>query len=103
MSFPNPGRHGCPEQSVLKRMAFRRGRLDLVRLPVSHIASCSACFREYTQFRKAAQQRRIAKIIVAIAASILLVAGAIVYWPRRVPYEPPRIAETPLPAPAPLA
>ena len=103
MSFPNPERIGCPEQSVLKAMAFRRGELDLIQLPVAHITSCSACFREYTQFRKAAQHQRIAKIMIAIAASILLVVGAVAYWPRRGPNEPPRTADTPLPAPTPLA
>lgn len=103
ISFPNPERNGCPEQSVLKAMAFRRDKRDLAQLPVSHIASCSACFHEYTQFRRTAQHHRIARIMVAIAASILLVVGAIAYWPRRVPNESPRIADTPLPAPAPLA
>ncbi len=103
ISFPNPERNGCPEQSVLKSMAFRRGKLDLAQLPVSHITSCSACFREYTQFRKTAQHQRFAKTVIAIAASILLAVGALAYWPRGVPKEPSRVAKTPLPSPAPVA
>lgn len=103
IGFPNPARAGCPDQALLKAMAYRQRVMDLTQLPVSHIASCSPCFREYSRFRKAAQHKRIAKVLVAIAASILLVAGAITYWPRRVPNESPRLADTPLPAPAPLA
>lgn len=100
--FPNPDREGCPTQAVLKAMALRRTKADLTQLPVSHIASCSPCFREYTQLRKTAQHQRIAKIMIAVAASILLVVGAVAFWPRRAPIESPRVAEAPL-QPAPLA
>jgi hypothetical protein len=83
-------------------MAFRRTKADLTQLPVSHIASCSPCFREYTQLRKTAQHQRIAKTMIAVAASILLVVGAVALWNKRAPVESPRVAETPVP-PAPLA
>lgn len=103
MSFPNPERSGCPGQSVLKEMALRRKNVNLSQLPVSHIASCSPCYREYMQLRKSAQHQRIAKIMVAVAASILLAVGAVAYWPRNASIESPQVAETPVPPPAPLA
>lgn len=103
VAFPNPGRNGCPGDAVLKAMAARDQRIDLTQLPVAHIASCSPCFRQYTKYRRNLQQRRLAKILLAVAAGILLTVGAITFWPKSVPIEPPRIAQPQAPPPAPLA
>ncbi len=102
IGFPNPDRNGCPSKAVLRETALRTKNTDLTQLPVSHIASCSPCFREYTQLRKTAQHQRIAIIMIGVAASILLVVGAVALWPRRAPVESPRVAEVPI-QPAPLA
>ena len=50
-AFPNLTREGCPSRASLWAMAYRDRRLQLKGLPVSHVVSCSPCFKEYGHFR----------------------------------------------------
>jgi hypothetical protein len=70
-AFPNPNRTGCPSPSVLRAMAHRDKPMNPADLPISHVANCSPCFREYSR------QRRNAKIIrtVQVTAGSLIVGG----------------------------
>ncbi len=49
-SFPNPERKGCPDDETLK--AFAEDRLPPGNPVLSHIASCSDCYREYRHYRQ---------------------------------------------------
>ena len=70
-AFPNPDREGCPSRSTLRAMAHRDRRLTLNDLPVSHVVSCSPCFQEYTQLRRAAA---LIRGIQLVAASLVVLA-----------------------------
>jgi hypothetical protein len=75
-AFPNPTREGCPSRSSLRAMANRDRRLTLKDLPVSHVVSCSNCFREYTRFRRMSVLVRGIKITAALVVlAAALVAG----------------------------
>lgn len=100
--FPNPRRDGCPEHATLRAMAFREKAFQASSYLVSHVASCSPCFRDYLSLRKSATHHRIAKITLGIAASVLIAMGAFVFRPRpqyQNPPSPPPIAQTTVPAP----
>jgi hypothetical protein len=77
--FPNPDRIGCPSQDVLKAMAFRRPSAAGREYPVDHLTMCSPCFRQYSQYRAQAQFRAGARVAL-IAASIVLVVGALLWF-----------------------
>ena len=49
-SFPNPDRNGCPDDETLK--AFAEDRLPPGSSVLTHIASCSECYREYRHYRQ---------------------------------------------------
>ena len=70
--FPNPNRAGCPGSEILKSMAFRTLGQEQVLDSVEHLATCSPCFREYTEFRKQVEWRRNAAYI-GVAAAVLVV------------------------------
>lgn len=72
--FPNPERSGCPGADVLKRIASRTMPLDEAEKWLDHLGSCSPCYRDFSEFRKA-QELRQNRTLLAIAASILVVAG----------------------------
>lgn len=106
IGFPNPRRDGCPDHATLRAMAFRVKTLQLSSHLVSHVASCSPCFRDYSSLRKSVKHQRITKIMVGIAASLLIAAGIFVLRPRpedQNPPSPPPIAQTPVPTPTPVA
>lgn len=48
-AFPNPERKGCPTDETLK--AFAEDRLPLGSPVLSHVSSCSPCYREYRNYR----------------------------------------------------
>ncbi len=106
IGFPNPRREGCPDRATLRAMAARDKTLQLSGQLVSHVATCSPCFREYSNVRNNAKHQRIAKVMVAIAASVLIAVGAYTLrpwlWHRTLP-SPPPIAQAPVPTPAPVA
>jgi hypothetical protein len=77
--FPNPDRIGCPSQDVLKAMAFRQPSAAGREYPVDHLTMCSPCFRQYSQYRAQAQFRAGARVAL-IAASIVVVLGALLWF-----------------------
>ena len=72
--FPNPERTGCPGTDVLKRIASRRMPLTEAEKWLDHLGSCSPCFSDFSQFRKAYELRR-RRALLAVAASIIIGAG----------------------------
>ena len=72
--FPNPERAGCPRSDVLKRIASRTMPLAEAEKWLDHLGSCSPCYRDFSQFRKVHELRR-KRTLLAVAASILVVAG----------------------------
>lgn len=104
--FPNPERDGCPGHASLRSMAFRVKGLQPSRRLVSHVASCSPCFRDYSNLRNSAKHQRIARIMVGIAASLLIAVVTLFFRPRPQDLNPPSrppVAQTPAPTPAPVA
>lgn len=49
-AFPNPERKGCPDDETLK--AFAEDRLLPGNPVLSHVSSCSECYREYRHYRQ---------------------------------------------------
>jgi hypothetical protein len=72
--FPNPDRVGCPGSDVLKRIASRAMPLSEAEKCLDHLGSCSPCYSDFLQFQ-AAIRRRHMQTMLAVAASILIVAG----------------------------
>ncbi len=72
--FPNPERSGCPGPDLLKRIASRTMPLDEAEKWLDHLGSCSPCYSDFSEFRKSHELRQKRKLL-AIAASILVVAG----------------------------
>lgn len=72
--FPNPERSGCPGPDVLKRIASRTMPLDQAEKWLDHLGSCSPCYSDFSEFRKSHELRK-KRTLLAIAASILVVAG----------------------------
>jgi hypothetical protein len=71
--FPNPERIGCPGADVLKKIASRKMALSEAEKWLDHLGSCSPCYNDFSQFREASQRDR-SRTLLAVAASILLVA-----------------------------
>jgi hypothetical protein len=72
--FPNPDRIGCPGSEILRGLAFRTVPLAQAERWLEHLTSCSPCYRDFSQFREAYQRRRNLTLL-AVAASILVVAS----------------------------
>ncbi len=73
--FPNPERVGCPGSELLRGIASRKVPLAQAEPWLNHLTSCSPCFRDFNQFREAYQRVR-RRILLVVAASILVVATA---------------------------
>jgi len=71
--FPNPDRSGCPDVDVLKRIASRTMPLNEADRWLDHLGSCSPCYSDFSEFRRAYESRR-KRTLLAIAASILVAA-----------------------------
>jgi len=71
--FPNPDRTGCPGSDVLKRIASHEMPLADAEKWLNHLTSCSPCYGDFSQLQAAYQHRRT-RTLLAIAASILIVA-----------------------------
>ena len=71
--FPNPERSGCPGADVLKRIASRTMPLNEAEKWLDHLGSCSPCYGDFSEFRRAYESRRN-RTLLAIAASILVAA-----------------------------
>lgn len=74
IAFPNPNREGCPSRSALRAMASRNPQPTLQHLPISHVATCSPCFMEYTRLR-----RRFAIVHGIQVAGVSLAVFAILF------------------------
>ena len=71
--FPNPERSGCPGVDVLKRIASRTMPLNEADRWFDHLGSCSPCYEDFSEFRRAYESRRKRRLLT-IAASILVAA-----------------------------
>ena len=107
-AYPNPARTGCPDAAALKAMAKRDRRIVLKEMPISHIVSCSPCFKEYIRYRRAAivvRGLQWAAAIVLITAATLTSTRLMFFRSSR--QTPSATAEkthsTPAEVPAPLA
>ena len=74
--FPNPDRTGCPGSDVLKRIASHEMPLAEAEKWLDHLGSCSPCYSDFLQFQASYRRRRI-RTLLAIAASILIVASLV--------------------------
>ena len=72
--YPNPERRGCPGSGVLKAIASRKLTLEEAEPWIEHLSSCSPCTREFADFRKNFQRRRMLRLS-AVAAAVLVVVG----------------------------
>ena len=72
--FPNPERSGCPGSDVLKRIASHEMPLTEAEKWLDHLTSCSPCYRDFIELQAGYRRRRM-QTVLAIAASILIVAG----------------------------
>lgn len=77
--FPNPERTGCPGSDVLRRIAAHQMSLSDAERWLDHLTSCSPCYRDFSQFQETYQRAR-RRTILAIAASILVVASGVTWW-----------------------
>ena len=83
-AYPNPDRVGCPEDSILRAMAFRDPAIPISDLPISHVVSCTPCYRTYCEYRKQAVWRTrfeyaaVSMGIVAVLIAALLIAKS--FW-----------------------
>ena len=116
-AFPNPTREGCPNSSILRAMAYRDRQLSLKDLPVSHVVTCSPCFREYARLRRMLVLMRGIQVTAAslVVLAVLFAAARFVWNYTRERGEPsisqehratpqPRAATPQTPAPiVPLA
>jgi hypothetical protein len=80
--FPNPDRAGCPDNKTLRAIAFRKIGIEQVKDWSEHLATCTPCFHEYTEFRKQVEWRREAAYL-SMAAAVILVVFAVGWWKLR--------------------
>jgi hypothetical protein len=84
--FPNPERLGCPGSELLRGVASHKVPLAQAEPWLNHLTSCSPCYRDFNQFREAYQRTR-RRILLAVAASILVAATAGIWWVIRTQNE----------------
>ena len=77
--FPNPERTGCPGSDVLRRIAAHQMPLTEAERWLEHLTSCSPCYSDFSRFREA-YQRAKRRTLLAVAASVLVVATAATWW-----------------------
>jgi hypothetical protein len=75
--FPNPDRLGCPGRDALRAIERRRLSFPEAEDVVDHIATCAACFDEYTSNRR---RHRLHVVRAVLACSISLVLAIAVWW-----------------------
>jgi hypothetical protein len=73
-NFPNPDRVGCPDRLTLQRIASRTLALKEISPWLKHLSTCSDCFRDVGQLRRAEQIRRAVTWTLAGAAAAVVVA-----------------------------
>jgi hypothetical protein len=72
--FPNPERVGCPGREIVAAIAAHRMPLSQAESYLDHLTSCSPCYRDFLQLQTEYRKRRT-RMIFAVAASVLIVAG----------------------------
>lgn len=93
--YPNPGHVGCPGNDVLERLAERNPDEALSDALISHVATCSPCYRTYTAYLvRARTRRRYLLAVLSTAAALLLVFGAIAVRSFIVQSGPTSISKT---------
>jgi hypothetical protein len=77
--FPNPGRVGCPDPSVLRGIARNKIPLSQADQWLNHLSACTPCFQDFRRFRAevAAGKRRVFQMALAAAAVLLIVIGGL--------------------------
>jgi hypothetical protein len=75
--FLNPDRHGCPGRDALKAIERRRLSFPEAEDVVDHIATCAACFDEYTNNRR---RHRLRVVSAVTACAVSLVLAITVWW-----------------------
>ena len=76
-AYPNSQREGCPDPSELRAIAYRDRRYNLADLPISHVVTCSPCFRQYLRFRYRlilVTTAQVATACVVLLAAVLVSA-----------------------------
>lgn len=71
--FPNPNRRGCPGSDVLKRIASHEMPLSEAEKWLDHLGSCSPCYSDFCTLKAANRNRRV-RTVLALAASMMIVA-----------------------------
>src|SRR5437660_6243560 len=90
--FPNPNRVGCPGAEILKKIASHEMPLSESEKWLDHLGSCSPCYSDFSAFR-AVYQRYRTRSVLAIAASILIVA-ILAGWALFLRQKEPLVAQT---------
>lgn len=73
--FPNPERRGCPPPEIVKKIAFSRLSLEGAEPYLDHLSACSPCRQDYVRLLKLRSWQRRKNVVLAVAASIVLVFG----------------------------
>jgi len=90
--FPNPERAGCPGSDVLRKIASHEMPLPEAEKWFAHLTSCSPCYSDFSQLQAGYKRQRTRKLL-AIAASIFVVAG-IAGWALLFRQKGPVVAQT---------
>src|SRR5262249_9889067 len=77
--YPNAQRKGCPQEAILKGLAYGNLKLAEVEVWLDHLSQCSPCFCDFERFKAEAYRKRIVRAAFS-AAAILLVAVSITLW-----------------------
>jgi hypothetical protein len=76
-AFPNPDRRDCPDLTLLREMAKKDLRLGVADLPISHVVTCSPCFRQYMRYRRFAVLTHTVRQAMPYAAALGLIVLAV--------------------------
>lgn len=79
-AFPNPDRVGCPDRSLLERIASHKLPLTDIGAWLKHLSACSECFRDVSELRRTRQARQTLMWVVATAAAAIIFATALILW-----------------------
>jgi hypothetical protein len=94
-AYPNPQREGCPEVSKLRAIAYRDRRYPSAELPISHVATCSPCFKQYLGFRRRLFVTRTAQVAAACVGLFAAVFGGSRFVQNRiVQHVAPNVAQS---------
>lgn len=72
--YPNPERIGCPGSEFLKQLATDRKSIQLSDSRLEHVPRCSPCFRDFKQYRDAANRAKLTRTAFLSTAALLAVA-----------------------------